>query len=170
MTGTLITSEYRALNARLHDERADYGTGGGRWAEQVLALARLYQASGTLDYGCGKGTLARMLPFPIQQYDPSVPAHSTLPSPADLVVCTDVLEHVEPELLPDVLDHLASLVKKAGFFVIACRPARKILPDGRNAHLIIQTPRWWVGQLWDRLNITQMQMAEDEVIIVATPQ
>lgn len=100
-----------------------------------------------LDYGCGKSTLQQQLPFKIQQYDPAVPKYSTLPDPADIVVCTDVLEHIEPDNLGNVLLHIHSLAKKAAFLVIATRPAKKILEDGRNAHLIVKDMVWWLGAL-----------------------
>jgi hypothetical protein len=34
--------------------------------------------------------------------------------------------------------------------VMACRPSNKTLPDGRNAHQIIESPEWWIGQFLDR--------------------
>jgi hypothetical protein len=72
---------------------------------------------------------------------------AALPGFADLVVCTDVLEHVEPELLDTVLRHLRSLARKAVFVVIATRPSNKTLSDGRNAHLIVETAEWWIAHL-----------------------
>ena len=34
---------------------------------------------------------------------------------------------------------------KFAFFAISTRPAKKTLPDGRNAHLTVQSPDWWYG-------------------------
>lgn len=139
----LITDEYRELNEKLHASNEAYGVSGQKWAGTITDLAVAAGTQDILDYGCGKSTLAKNLPFKIQQYDPAIEKYAKLPEPADIVVCTDVLEHIEPELLGEVLDHLASLVKRVGFFTAATRPAVKTLEDGRNAHLIQEDARWW---------------------------
>lgn len=162
----MISENYRAQNAALHKENPHYGTSGQKNAAQVTALAMSLQTRDILDYGCGKSTLANSLPFKIKQYDPAIPKYSALPEPADLVVCTDVLEHIEPEFLGDVLDHLQSLVKMRGFFVIATRPARKALPDGRNAHLIVEGARWWLNALWDKFNVLGFQDRGEEIFVM----
>jgi hypothetical protein len=69
------------------------------------------------------------------------------------VACIDVLEHIEPHLLDSVLDHLKSLAVQALFATVHCGPAKKILSDGRNAHLIQQPPSWWLPKLMDRWDI-----------------
>ncbi len=167
---SLISEEYRKMNESLHESRVDYGTSGARWAPQIFQLAKSLNSKDVLDYGCGKSTLAQGLPFPVRQYDPAVPEYSAMPAPADVVVCTDVLEHIEPAMIDDVLDHLRSLTKKAGFFTICCRPANKTLPDGRNAHLIIQPPRWWLDKLWDRFSVGSFHNAPEELLVVVHPK
>jgi 2-polyprenyl-3-methyl-5-hydroxy-6-metoxy-1,4-benzoquinol methylase len=161
---TLITDDYCKLNAEMHKLKPHYGVSGEKYANQVHALALALQTEDILDYGCGKSTLAQNLPYKIKQYDPAIPKHSALPKPADMVVCTDVLEHIEPEMLGEVLDHLKSLVKCKGFFIIATRPANKHLPDGRNAHLIIEDARWWLNALWDRFKIVGFQDRGEEFL------
>ena len=89
----------------------------------------------------------------IAEYDPAIPGKNELPEPADLVVCTDVLEHIEPGLLPNVLEHLRSLTRKCFFFAIDCGPANKHFPDGRNVHLIQEPPLWWLNKLDGYLHI-----------------
>jgi len=69
------------------------------------------------------------------------------------VTCIDVLEHIEPELLENVLDDLQRVVDKYGLFTIHTGPAQKILPDGRNAHLIQQPLAWWSEKLIKRFTI-----------------
>jgi cyclopropane fatty-acyl-phospholipid synthase-like methyltransferase len=100
-----------------------------------------------LDYGCGKGYLAKEIPFPIWEYDPAIPGKDATPRAADLVACLDVLEHIEPELLDFVLDDIRRCVKQIGYFVIHTGPSSKTLADGRNAHLIQQTATWWGERL-----------------------
>lgn len=139
----LITPYYAKLNAELHQTNIAYGVGGGRHAPIVIKLCESLKTKSVLDYGCGRSYLAKELDFPIWEYDPAIPGKSDSPRPADLVVCTDVLEHVEPELLHYVLNDLARCVKVVGYFVIHTGPSTKSLSDGRNSHLIQKPPQWW---------------------------
>jgi len=63
------------------------------------------------------------------------------------VVCGDVLEHVEPECLDDVLAELRRVTQEVGLFVVHLTAAKKTLPDGRNAHLIQQPADWWQARI-----------------------
>lgn len=45
---------------------------------------------------------------------------------------TGVLEHIEPECLEQVLDHLQRLTRKIALLNIVTRPANKVLADGHN--------------------------------------
>ncbi len=151
----LITDEYRKLNEKLHDTNKHYGASGQRWASQIQGLAKMLGSTDILDYGCGKSTLAQNLPFDIKQYDPAIPKYSAAPEPADLVVCTDVLEHIEPECIKDVLLDICRLTKSMCFLVIANRPAKKTLEDGRNAHLIQENEMWWLGHYLPLFHLLQ---------------
>lgn len=150
----LISDSYRSMNAVLHKRHDTYGMSGRRWADRVMQLCEEFETRDVLDYGAGKGSLQAAIPWTIQEYDPAVRGKDALPTPADIVVCTDVLEHIEPECLDDVLDNIAGLTKKAAFLVIATRPAKKVLPDGRNAHLIIKPPPWWLVRLKKRFIVS----------------
>lgn len=161
-----ISENYRKLNEELHKRNKDYGTSGQLYAQQIYALSLSMQTEDILDYGCGKSTLAANLPFKIKQYDPAIKKYSSLPKPADMVVCTDVLEHIEPEMLESVLEHLKSLVKRKGFFIISTRPAHKTLSDGRNAHLIVENAKWWLDKMWEKFNIIGFQHRGEEVFIL----
>ena len=93
----LITPEYRALNAELHARVPAYGTGGHKWASTIREIVQRTGAKSVLDYGCGKGTLRKVRrPIRVHEYDPAIPAKANLPASAGVVVCTDVMEHVEP--------------------------------------------------------------------------
>jgi 2-polyprenyl-3-methyl-5-hydroxy-6-metoxy-1,4-benzoquinol methylase len=82
--------------------------------------------------------------------------------PADLVCCIDVLEHIEPEYLSAVLSHLASLTKNLAFLTIHSAPAIKILPDGRNAHLIIKPMSWWTPTLGLHFDVVMSEPDEQQ--------
>lgn len=143
----LITAGYRELNRKFHEQRADYGISGHLYAEDVKRLVKSIGSHSVLDYGCGKGTLAQSLPFPIWEYDPAIPGKDMPPRKADIVVCTDVLEHIEPECIGPVLEDLARVVQKIGYFVIHTGASIKTLPDGRNAHILQQPSDWWADIL-----------------------
>jgi len=143
----LISAEYRELNMKLHSENLAYGVGGGKHAKTVQKLCESLKTTSVLDYGCGKGYLAKALPFPIWEYDPAIPGKTDAPRPADLVVCADVLEHIEPEKLDFVLDDLRRCILKVGYFVIHTGASAKTLADGRNSHLIQQPRAWWEEKL-----------------------
>lgn len=140
------TEEYKALQQQLHAQ-GNYGGSGHKHAQYVLQLAQQLGSREVLDYGCGQCTLAKSLPFRITNYDPMQPEYDTEPEPHDLVVCSDVLEHIEPECLESVLEHLRSLTKRVCFIDVACRPANKTLADGRNAHLIQDEPTTWLNRV-----------------------
>lgn len=162
----LISEEYRGLNEDLHKSVPEYGTSGKKWAANIHELSIALDTKDILDYGCGKSTLSNNLPFAIHQYDPSIKKYSARPVPADIVVCTDVLEHIEPEHLDDVLDDLKSLTRKIAFFTVATRPAKKTLADGRNAHLLQHGIDWWLPKFWSRFVIRTLQVEDGEFVLM----
>jgi uncharacterized Rossmann fold enzyme len=166
----LISAEYCSLNKKLHRENLAYGVGGGKHAEQVLKMAKALNTTSILDYGCGKGYLAKAIPFPIWEYDPAVPGKEESPRPADLVICTDVLEHIEPEKLLYVLDDLRRCVKVCGYFTIFTKAARKTLPDGRNTHLIQRGEDWWRKRLEKFFTVAKILKNGPELHVVVGPR
>jgi hypothetical protein len=142
----LISLPYLQTQMALHASPRGYGGRGDRWASTVVGIAEQYGCGSVLDYGCGQGSLAKALngsSFIVREYDPAIPGKDGHPSFADLVVCTDVLEHIEPSKLDTVLRHLRVLARTAVFLVVSTRRANKTLPDGSNAHLIIENDVWW---------------------------
>lgn len=144
----VTTPAYRQQLRALH-AKGRWGADGGKHTAKVRELYRIYQPKTTLDYGCGENKLAESLAkeFRISGYDPGIAARASMPKPCEMVICTDVLEHVEPSKLDHVLDHIYRLTGKVAYFVIALRDAKSILPDGRNAHLIVQPHEWWLNKL-----------------------
>lgn len=146
----LISDGYLKLNAELHSRNNKYGGKGDAWADRVLDYMTGAGALSYLDYGCGKGNLLAEITnraplVKTQGYDPVTAPQR--PKPADFVTCNDVLEHIEPELLDNVLADIAGLVKVRGLLVISQRLANKKLADGRNAHLIVKPTEWWMPRL-----------------------
>jgi hypothetical protein len=163
----LISDAYREQNALMH-KASNFGAEGQRWANAALKIINHYSCGSILDYGCGKGTFAAQMALNnkknVRQYDPAIPKHAALPEPADFVICNDVLEHVEPEYVDNVLDHLQSLILKAGLIGIATKYAIiHTLPDGRNPHLSVHPDEWWEAKLKKRFNVEQIGKSQGRV-------
>lgn len=154
----LITEPYRAVNAAQHAHEREWGRQSAKYADDVRDLCKRLQIDAFLDYGCGKQALGIALePFGIKatNYDPAFPEFATSPEPHELVVCTDVLEHVEPECLDAVLEDLRRVTKLIAFLVIATKHSKKSLIDGTNPHKIVQPKEWWVGKLGGMFDLTE---------------
>lgn len=104
-----------------------------------------------LDYGSGKGRYWSELDRPdvdVALYDPGIPQINVLPQGRyDMVVCTDVMEHVHEDDVPWVLREIVDKAHFAIFMTICTRLAVKRLPDGRNAHITVKPKGWWDAQI-----------------------
>jgi methyltransferase family protein len=156
----LISDEYRRMQQELH-RNPHYGEASVGYAPLVAEILEQVGATELLDYGAGKGRLGQALrqqfpkPLTIHHYDPAIPEWSTLPAPCRFVACIDVLEHIEPHLLDNVLDDLKRVTAGVGVFTVHTGVAAKFLPDGRNAHLTQQPPAWWLPKLMQRFELVQ---------------
>ncbi len=166
----LISEEYKKLNWRLHQDKPNYGMGGSRHKEPITKLSIELKTTSILDYGAGKMQLAKSLDFPIWSYDPAIPEISASPNPADIVVCTDVLEHIEPDKLKYVLDDLKRCVKKVGYFVISTRKAVKTYSNGKNTHLIVKSEGWWREKLEKFFDVGKIVPQKDEILVLVGPR
>jgi len=155
---SLISEEYRRLQQQLH-ENPDYGVASVGYAPLVAEVLRQVGMAELLDYGAGKGRLGQALrehikwPLTIYHYDPAVPEWSAPPAPCLFVACIDVLEHIEPHLLDNVLDDLKRVTAGVGVFTVHTGPAVKVLLDGRNAHLIQRPADWWLPKILERFEL-----------------
>lgn len=167
----LITEEYRRLQQELH-RNPSYGTASVKYAPLVAEVVTAHGVREILDYGAGKGRLGETLkqimksPVTVHHYDPAIPQWSAPPQPCALVACIDVLEHIEPDCLPAVLDDLKRVVTRCGVFTVATGPAVKVLQDGRNAHLIQKPAAWWLPQFMERFELVAFNRVEGGFWIV----
>jgi hypothetical protein len=156
----LISEEYRRIQEDL-PRNPDFGAASVHYASLVAEILKQVHATELLDYGAGKGRLGHALrkhvqgPLTVHHYDPAVPEWSAPPAPCKFVACIDVLEHIEPHLLDNVLDDLKRVTVGVGVFTVATGPAMKVLSDGRNAHLIQQQPEWWLPKIMQRFELVQ---------------
>jgi 2-polyprenyl-3-methyl-5-hydroxy-6-metoxy-1,4-benzoquinol methylase len=136
----LISPEYldQLHKMRAENHRPRWGNGGQRHVPKILELIAVHQPASILDYGCGLGMLIQELTkfttIPMVGYDPGIPERSVPPDPADLVVSTDVLEHVEPDRLVGVLTHLKFLTGKVAYLNIHTGPATVERVKGFDGH------------------------------------
>lgn len=151
----LITPDGLERNRLAHERvvpqgphKQPYGVSGWKWIPRIREVLSQFECFSVLDYGAGKGTLKEKLDdyAPTANYDPiTFPGD---PEPADLVVCTDVLEHVEPECRDDVLSHIKALANKAVFIVVPLHP-----PEKHGPHLTSQPLDWWedlLAEYWPK--------------------
>jgi methyltransferase family protein len=173
--GSLISEEYREMQRKLH-ENPDYGVASIGYAPMVAQILKATGMAELLDYGAGKGRLGIALrqhvewPLKIHHYDPAVPEWSAPPAPCNFVACIDVLEHIEPVLLDNVLDDLKRVTAGVGVFTVHTAAAVKVLPDGRNAHLIQQPPDWWLPKLMERFELVTFNRMKMGFFVTVEPR
>ena len=170
----LVTNEYRLQLQAMHEPDENGRVWGATACRRVYEITdKIQQARGetlyptskctVLDYGSSDGKFKEQVERrqllkgfpPITNYDPGVPEYAENNTPHWMVVCIDVLEHVEPELIDDVLKDIRQCMSHKGLFHIAMYPANQLLPDGRNAHLIVERPEWWLEKLRGLFNIKE---------------
>ena len=159
-----ISRQYLAEQVKLH-ENPSYGISSIGFAPLVADIINHMSPQTVTDYGAGKCHLKKTLDslgvdgYQYQPFDPAFPEYG-LALVADLVCCIDVLEHIEPHLLDNVLSDLARITKKIGFFSIHTGPALKHLSDGRNAHLIQKPEAWWQAKLNNFFTVGHLEKHE----------
>lgn len=176
MDPTLLQSQEQAKYETMwqHDDYRTFSP--GLYALEHLALIDCFRKLSVrtiLDAGCGSGKfMRRILEQHANEYsirgfdiarnclDPWFAGREAellttgclwdpagLPGPNDVVVCTDVMEHIPTEQVPAVLSNLRRAAMKLVFLGIALFPdgfGPKVL--GRPLHLTVQSPAWWLQQ------------------------
>ena len=156
----LMSEDYRRMQQELH-KNPDYGVASVGYAPLVAQVMKARGITELLDYGAGKGRLGMTLreqmqpSLTIHHYDPAIPEWSAPAESCACVACIDVLEHIEPHHIDNVLDDLQRVTTGVGVFTVHTGPAVKVLSDGRNAHLIQQPPAWWLPQFMSRFELVQ---------------
>ena len=142
------------------NSQASYnGRTTSQYAEIIKKIINKNDYKNLFEYGCGKAfyyensfnlnnkeisSLKDCWDVEIKLYDPCFEKYSKLPNKkSDLTICIDVLEHIPEDDIDWVLNELFELTKCMVFMNIACTPALALLPNGKNAHINIQTPKWW---------------------------
>ena len=134
----------------LHSIYPSYGIGGNWFRDTIVEIAKEYEVKTILDYGCGKGSLVKLLSnnYETFGYDPFVAEYrnrSTLT--ADMIVSTDFFEHMNEYEIETIISDLQSYNSKVQFHAISNRIAAQILPNGENAHRTVKDAEWWKEKL-----------------------
>lgn len=136
--------------AAIHRLQPGFGKTGLRLLPYIQSLIEDCQAKHLLDFGCGKGVLGKKLQsrgYAVRLYDPFIPDYAEPPlNSFDMVLCTDVMEHIPVADLDEVLTTIRARSEKV-VFVISLTFADQLLQDGSNAHCTIQSEDWWRAQL-----------------------
>jgi hypothetical protein len=146
-----LIDQYRIL----HAQGKFLGLSVLKFADEIGAICTEYGIETILDYGSGQGhqympphSLDKKWGASVTMYDPAVQGLDVLPAGTfDLVLCSDVLEHVPLQELPALFENIFSRAKHRVFLTVCCRGAKKHLPNGQNAHVTIMPMDWWEAEI-----------------------
>jgi sulfatase maturation enzyme AslB (radical SAM superfamily) len=125
------------------DDKIWQGTSLINYIPKINQIIKNKGIKSILDYGCGK---ARHHPkeWIATKYDPAIQEYQNKPQDKfDLVISTDVLEHIPVDNLKQAINEIFGYSNKWVFVSVCCRKAEAILPNGYNAHATIESAKWW---------------------------
>ena len=127
-----------------------YGKSSEDLLEWITPYIKEINPKTILDWGCGRSCLVNYFwkdgERKIYKYDPAIHEYKDKPDiVADLILCTDVLEHIPREYLGLFYKEILERSKKQ-IFTVSLIAARKKLPCGLNAHINVQNRTYWVKE------------------------
>lgn len=125
--------------------------------KEIKHIIAHYNITSLLDYGCAKGRAHKKekLLDNVTLYDPYVKEYSIKPAGTfDMVICTDVMEHVPEDEVGKTLAELINYTDKVLFLSICTKKANKTFANGNNLHITIKPKEWWEEMLSCAKNIT----------------
>jgi len=161
-----LIEEYKKIH---EDPEMFPGKSVVKYAHYIKSIVKDNKCKTLLDYGSGKGYLyekdnkylKEKLQIPFHKflniksyrcYDPGVEKFSQLPTDTyDMVIAVDVMEHLPTQDLEWIIDSIMSYANNATFFNIACFEALKTFKNGKNLHISIHEPEWWIdliNKIW----------------------
>ena len=138
-------------------------SGKGKEFPWMLEVFDRLKPRSALDYGCGKGGTADYIKLhvdvDIDRYDPGYAPYAQKPNKQyDLVYSTDVFEHIEWEDIQPSIEYCNTLSTEYQAHIIDLDPARKKLPDGRNAHVSLLSPDDWLDEFNTTLEVVDSRV------------
>lgn len=159
----LLASEATKYRATWADPQYRVVSPGARHLAFALDWMQPDPYSSFTDWGCGTGRVAselysrdfdvRLVDIAANAYEGELPFVEaclwSLPEdlgPTDYGFCADVMEHIPPERVDDVLSGIAHRTRKACFFQIALFHDHHFTGNGP-LHLSVFPPEWWVDRI-----------------------
>lgn len=135
----------------LHEIKPNYGKTSIKFLNVLSRIIKKNNFQSILDYGCGKSilidTLKKRLSITTFKYDPAIHLYKDKPKQKfDLVICTDVLQHIPLDDLENVLKDI-SIYGDFIFFHIRTTFYKTILPNGDPANCTVFPKEWWEAKL-----------------------
>lgn len=146
MNDSYIASEYK----RLHEANKFSGACLEKYLPEIKKLITEYDCKSVLDYGCGKASHHKKnrLAQEVKLYDPYYEPYSEKPKGGfDMVICTDVMEHIPENEVGKTLAALLDYTNKVLFLSISTKLAKKTFTNGKNVHLTVKPREWWEAML-----------------------
>ena len=169
-----ISKKYQQLICLRHNRYKHWGVSAGHWLSQVREIVSDFNVDTVLDYGAGKGILKKNLKgVSITEYDPGILEKASKPKGEfSFVTCIDVLEHIEPEYIDNVLWEIYNYTGKVGFFTISLIKSRQKFPDGNNVHVHVKDKNWWLKKLQKYFIIKELEGRnnKNELVIQVMPK
>lgn len=162
----LFSKKHITGQKKVHEQCPAYGSASLVFAPMVSELINANHIKTLLDYGSGLGQVPSNLELneklDVQLYDPAIEQFSEAPKPAEMVICLDVLDVVEPKSVEAVLDHLQMLTRKMAFFSINTRAPEGSTDDER----VYQTLEWWLPKLMQRFELHYLSRINNGFVVV----
>lgn len=159
---------------KIYLEESSGGKVYGKSSEDLLLkiapLVNEINPKKILDFGCGRSSLISYFwnngERELFKYDPAIREYrEVVKDPMDLVICTDVMEHIPEDFLFLVLDQIQEVSNNA-IFTISLKSARKKLPSGVNAHITIRPVEFWIQIIYMVFGkVTVLEQDENGVFI-----
>ena len=161
-----VTGRYIDRYRKVHAERKYGGGDCGRVFDWAAKVCKQTGAESFLDYGCGQSDLRNFIKknkstgVSISRgFDPAIPGIDELPRCRfDVVMCSDVVEHVPEDELDCLLANLKSLSRYPHrvMIVACCRPALNTFEDGENMHCTVKPVSWWIDKVREHFPDTRL--------------
>lgn len=160
-------NEYKIL----HKIKPNYGKSSEKIYNIVLSFITKNNIKTVIDYGCGKSRLLEIINNEVNidyyKYDPAIEKYNQKPSKKyDLLICTDVLQHIPEEFLESSLEEIFKYAS-IFFIKIKCSSHSTLLPNGTPANCTIHKKNWWIKKFKKSFNnITEIDCVDKDSTIL----
>jgi hypothetical protein len=147
------------LKPRIGDSFIDFGCGTGRPAKELQK-----RGYGVLGVDFANNSLDRDAEIPFLVADLT----NLPPLSAQFGYCADVMEHIEPERVDEVLMGIARSVRDAAFFSIATvKDCFGPTLAGKQLHLTIENGDWWHAKMRQHWPMVEIVGRNDIAVFIA---